>query len=144
MIRDLSFPKVLRLKSTKQIGLLFESPRSVLFYPLLVKFRIENGLSSVQTPMVAFSVPKRTFKSAVVRNRIRRRMKECYRLNWKEKFDSEFLQNSGELTMILIYVAKEEKKYNLIQEGMLKLLDRLKNEILKSSGKENSADKEEA
>ncbi len=71
-------------------------------------------------------------------------MKECYRLNWKEKFDSEFLQNSGELTMILIYVAKEEKKYNLIQEGMLKLLDRLKNEILKSSGKENSADKEEA
>ncbi|MBK9960293.1 MAG: hypothetical protein IPP06_02835 [Saprospiraceae bacterium] len=46
--------------------------------------------------------------------------------------------------MILIYVAKEEKKYNLIQEGMLKLLDRLKNEILKSSGKENSADKEEA
>ncbi len=71
-------------------------------------------------------------------------MKECYRLNWKEKFDSEFLQNSGELTMILIYVAKEEKKYNLIQEGMLKLLDRLKNEIIKSSGKENSADKEEA
>ena len=71
-------------------------------------------------------------------------MKECYRLNWKEKFDSEFLQNSGELTMILIYVAKEEKKYNLIQEGMLKLLDRLKIEILKSSGKENSADKEVA
>lgn len=129
MVRDLTFPKELRLKSAKQIGLIFESPNSVLCYPILVKFRVEGGSVPKLLPRVAFSVPKRAFRSAVVRNRIRRRMKECYRLHWKEKLDPEFLNSIGNLSMILIYVAKEEKKYHIIQDGLFKLFLRLKNEI---------------
>lgn len=140
MVRDLTFPKELRLKSAKQIGLLFGSPNSVLCYPILVKFRVEEENCPKLMPRVAFSVPKRAFKSAVVRNRIRRRMKECYRLNWKEKLDPEFLNDVGNLTMMLIYVAKEEKKYNFIQDGVLKMLLRLKKEILSTSNPEKSSE----
>jgi ribonuclease P protein component len=68
-----------RLKSRKLIGRLFLEGHSVKAYPFkLIYLKVEH--TSDFPVQAGFSVPKRRFKKAVERNRIRRLIKEAYRL----------------------------------------------------------------
>jgi ribonuclease P protein component len=66
-----------KLKSKKSIDRLFLEGQSIRKGPLRLKYVVtdEPGVSQV-----AFSVPKRFFKKAVDRNRVKRLMRESYRL----------------------------------------------------------------
>jgi len=66
------------LKSTKLIDQLFINGQSIISYPVrLVYIHVED---LPQTFQVSFSVPKKKFKHAVDRNRIKRLMRESFRL----------------------------------------------------------------
>src|ERR1700761_3183650 len=74
------FPAAERLKSKKVIEELFKKGSSVYLYP----FRLIYSTTPVepqQYPQILVSVPKRNFKKAVDRNRLRRQIKEAWRLN---------------------------------------------------------------
>lgn len=119
----LTFPNVERLKSRKIIATLFDKNSSKSFsqYPIRVVW-VENT-SSEQSVQVAFSVPKRAFKRAVARNRIRRLMQETYRLN-KESLHNGLDERVQRYSLMLIYVAKEELPYTTINEAMRSLMRR--------------------
>jgi ribonuclease P protein component len=68
-------PKQVRLKSEKQITLLFKEGKSFTTYPLLFHYIIDDRLDS----KVLFSAPKRLFKKAVDRNRAKRILREGFR-----------------------------------------------------------------
>lgn len=70
-----------KLKSKKAIDELFSKGLSIRKGALLVKYVTIEG---EQMSKVAFSVPKRFFKHAVDRNRVKRLMRESYRLNQHE------------------------------------------------------------
>ena len=75
---DATLPKSERLSSRKSIETLFASGhQSFSAYPLRAVFlpTEESGVC------VLFSVSKRHFKRAVRRNRIKRQLREAYRLN---------------------------------------------------------------
>ena len=73
-----SLPKSERLYKKKDIQELFDKGSSFYLYP----FRIFVQKQSEQNiHQVLFSVSKKNFKKAVDRNRIKRRMREAYRLN---------------------------------------------------------------
>lgn len=77
---DQSFGKKEKLKSKIIIDRLFAEGRSVKKYPLrLVYLPLENASEKVNK--VAVSVPKRSFKKAVDRMKIKRLMREVYRKN---------------------------------------------------------------
>lgn len=79
-------------------------------YPLHIKW-METSAPKKQHAQVAFAVPKRAFKKAVDRNRLKRRMREAYRRN-KGSFDMKGL------AILLVYSAKQEETYPVIEKGM--------------------------
>lgn len=73
-----------------------------------------------------FVVPKRNFKKAHDRNKLKRRMKEVYRQNKQDLYQSELLQ-SKKILMSYIFVGKEKIEYTEIESCIKKLNIRIMN-----------------
>ena len=127
---DFSFKKSERLTSKKVIGELFSSGRSFFHPPFRVYWapftRGQRG--SVK---IAISVPKKKFKRAVDRNRIRRKIKEAYRKN--KLIFQDFLHNEKGGAVLLVYSSDEDMSYSLIEEKVIETLQRLRSIHEKSS-----------
>lgn len=112
------FPKQEKLKSRKTIEQLFTEGKSYTQYPLKVFYVPQL---SEKPNQAGFSVPKRKFKLAVDRNRIKRQIRETYRLN-------KSILNKNEddtLAMLFLFLGKEEMKYEVIEKAMKGLLNKL-------------------
>ena len=94
-MEDRSFPKSLRLSGKKDIDELFKSGSSVMSYP----FRMLMLPSA--KPGILFTVPYRNFKKATDRNRVKRLMRETWRLNRQLPGETEHM------IIAYIYTAKE-------------------------------------
>ncbi|MGV3589692.1 MAG: ribonuclease P protein component, partial [Adhaeribacter sp.] len=109
-----SFPKEERLCSKKLIAELFSKGSSFNLYPLRFVY-IKQAQPEASPPRVLISVSKKYFKKAVDRNRLKRQMREAYRLN-KHLLRAEE-QYSVQL-LAIIYIGKEKKPFNLIQKKL--------------------------
>uniref|UniRef100_UPI0039A477F6 ribonuclease P protein component n=1 Tax=Ornithobacterium rhinotracheale TaxID=28251 RepID=UPI0039A477F6 len=76
--KKLLYRKKNKLKRKKWIDFLFNKGQVVKNYPLKV---IYAPLELGESPMVGVSVPKKLFKHATERNRLKRLMREAYRIN---------------------------------------------------------------
>ena len=95
-----------KLKSRKLIEHLFAEGKRVKSFPLqLIYLQISHD--SDFPVKVGFSVPKKVVKLAVDRNRIKRMMREVYRLN--KYLISENIKEP--YIFMFIYTTKEEPKY---------------------------------
>ena len=127
-----SFRKQERLSRRSAIQQLFSNGRSFFSYPFKAVVSLSPTPSEADpvgpdTPLaqVLFSVPKRTFKRANARNRIRRRGREAYRKN-RDLWIGNSLNSP--LHIAYIYVAKKEEPYFQIEESLQKIT----REIIKS------------
>ncbi len=119
--RVFSFSKEERLKSRNEIKELFANGSSFYLYPFKILF-IKSPTTDTST-QVLFTVPKRAYKRAVDRNKIRRRIKEAYRLNKHLLFTSNNDQYS--LKIAYIYVGKKAYNFEFIQQKLVETLTRL-------------------
>ncbi|MDO5608132.1 MAG: ribonuclease P protein component [Capnocytophaga sp.] len=104
-------PKKERLCSRTLIRQLFAEGKSVQSYPLKMLYLPCETLPSWQ---VLVSVPKRNFKRAVHRNRIKRLLRENYRLT-KHSINSLF---TGNYIIAFIYLGKEMPDFSLVENKM--------------------------
>lgn len=120
-----------RLKSRKTISTLFQKDKSQSFgaYPLRLVW-IASPSSSNFSAQAAFSVPKRTFRRANVRNTIRRRMCEAYRLH-KHLIYNNINDNTAQYALMWLYVGKEVADYQTIEKSMSFAIARFSREIKK-------------
>lgn len=119
-----TFQQSERLKSRKQIGLLFKERRSVGAYPLRVFWGLREGSDSDQPVSIGFSVPKRRYKRAVQRNRLRRLLQEAFRLN-KAPLYSALEARGLALNLMLVYVGKEASDFETVQRKYRQLVEKL-------------------
>jgi len=107
-----------RLKSKKLIGKLFEEGKSIKKYPFRLMYLIQDKNSFKIKTQASFSVPKRNFKKAVDRNRIKRLIKEAYRLEQRK-----ILQDYNLPFVIMItYLGKKEPIFCDVKENIKELL----------------------
>lgn len=107
-----------RLKSRKLIEKLYKEGNSVKAFPLRMMF-LQTTHTSDFPAQVGVSVAKRSFKKAPDRNRLKRLMRESYRLQKAIVYDN--LEQP--YVFMISYLGKEEKPYQEIFDKMNKLLN---------------------
>ncbi|UXP33910.1 ribonuclease P protein component [Reichenbachiella agarivorans] len=115
------FSKEERLHSKKEIDALFTKGASFYLYPFSVRFLPRESAPSCH--QVLISVSKRNFKRAVDRNRIKRLIRESYRLNKQLLSDVD-----PYLSIAYIYTAKDILTFALIEKKLIASLKRLLSE----------------
>lgn len=113
------FSKNERLSSVKAIQAVFSGGRSFVVFPF--KFIFTQPAGSVGPNQILFTVPKRNFKRAHDRNRVKRMLKEIYRL------EKQRLSLKG-MNIAVIYLAKEKIPFTNLKNKLTLGLDRLNDE----------------
>lgn len=130
MAQQFTLKKAERLKRRKIIEQLFSEGRGVSVFPIRVQYKLVDEL--LAEPLQAgFSASSRTFKRAVDRNRIKRLMREAYRLQ-KATLEQALQTKQRRLALFLIYTGKELPEYALIKEKMEAVLNKLVQNIINS------------
>ena len=135
---SLKFSKKEKLKSRKAIQQLFETRQSVHVFPLRLiwqKFELPLSTSPIQ---FAVTVPKRAFPKAVQRNRIKRIIREVYRLN-KANFYQVLAKEEAQFGMMFLYSGKREPTLGEIEKALKKLMKILPKQINKNVEKRKPA-----
>jgi ribonuclease P protein component len=120
-----TFSRPERLKSPERIARLFKEGESFLAYPLRIVWMALPDAADAPMAQAAFSVSKRTFRSAVARNQIKRRMREAYRLHKAELYAALASSGCPPLELMVLYIAREPLSYAEIGSGMAKVIRKL-------------------
>ena len=118
-----------RLNKKKIIEKMFAGgSRSFSIFPLRIVWLPVEELD-VQASIL-ISVSKRRFKRAVKRNRVKRQIREAYRMNKPILLDSDALNKKEyRLAIAFIYLADELMDSTLVEEKMKTALARIVEEI---------------
>lgn len=116
---NFSFPKKEKLKSRKLIEQLFKEGRSIKIRNVKLLF-LETELPKDVLFQVGVTVSKKNFKSAVKRNRIKRLLREGYRLNKPRLFNN----SKGNFAFLFLYLGKEMPDYHLIEQNVKGILQK--------------------
>lgn len=122
MSGQFTLPKSQKLKSRKLIEAIFEQGSSVNAYPFKVFYHYSTIIN--EKYQVGFSVSKRNFRSAVDRNRIKRLMREGFRLQ-QAALDPTLNPDKGSLTLMLVYIDRSMPDQTSITKAMSKVFTKL-------------------
>ncbi len=123
-----SFGKEYKLCRRKLIDGVFKTGKVIKQYPFVVHFlEVDEKL---EAPFqVTISAPKRNFRKAHDRNRIKRLMRETIRFN-KMILEDKICKSQKNIIMFMVYTSKEEipfttlmKKNELLFEQIIKHID---------------------
>ena len=92
----------------------------------MVWVQVENADKS---PLqFAVSVPKKNFKRAVDRNRLKRQMREVVRKN-KSEIKKLLAEKNKPCAMMFVFTGKEKAEFNIIEEKIILILHRVVSQI---------------
>ena len=117
------FPKSERLYLKNDIDNLFRNGQSFLSFPLRIVYMSapENNTSEAGISIL-ISVPKKRIKRAVGRNRIKRIIRETYRLNKTPEIN---VQKEKRLHIAFMYISNEILPYKDMEKAMKKALKKI-------------------
>ncbi|WP_346856354.1 ribonuclease P protein component [uncultured Draconibacterium sp.] len=114
--KSFSLKKAERLSSKKIIDKLFAEGDSILQYPLKIVF-LKTELPTEFPVQAGFTASKRNFKRAVARNRIKRLLRESYRLHKHILYDQ---LHDRQLAIFILYIGKEIPQYTAVENAIKK------------------------
>ena len=116
-----------RLKSRKQIGLLFEKGRKFRSGNLRVHYLQSGSETKVGELQVGVTVSTKNFPHAHDRNRVKRMMRESWRLNKNQL--REKMSARGQLLVFLIYSSSEMPAFPQVDGEVKAVLKKLSETI---------------
>lgn len=114
-----TYTKKDKLKSKKQIDALFTNGKTVTVYPLRLVYR-ETTFNDDSVLKAGVSVSKRLHKTAVSRNRIKRLLREAYRLNKPLYFNN----SSTTFAFMILYLSKDGTTFDELNQKMKLLFEK--------------------
>ena len=122
MPRRFGFPKAEHLKSRKQIDHLFTGGKAFSVFPVRVIYQF----TAAEKPnlQVGVTASKKYFKRAVDRNRLKRLLREAYRLQ-KEELWLQVKERAKNGAVFFIYTDKTMADFQTVKTAMAKCLQRL-------------------
>ena len=118
-----SYKKFKKLKSRKQIELLFAQGKSISSFPVKV-FYLPVEHTPEHPVQVGVGVSARNFKKAVDRNTIKRRMREAYRLH-KLPLHEHLTTNQKSAAVFILWIDKQLPTAAALQDLMPGVLEKL-------------------
>jgi ribonuclease P protein component len=120
--QSFTYNKTEKLKSRKQLDIVFKTGKSFLVFPLKV-FCVFGDVSQESLIQCGVGVSKKHFSKAVDRNRIKRILRENYRLN---KGILHETITAKQLSFFILYIDKTiPEKSNLLEDKMKKVMDKI-------------------
>ncbi|MEE9437483.1 MAG: ribonuclease P protein component [Saprospiraceae bacterium] len=120
----LKYPNSEKLKSRKLIAQIFAEGRIVKAYPIRIHFLIHSN-SNYAKCQAGVSVSKRNFNKAVDRNRLKRQLREAYRLNQSIIKEKLLNSDSSYIAMMIIFGGKEKLPYQNIENAVVKAMSQI-------------------
>ena len=122
MAKQFTLGKNERLRSRKSIEQLFSDGKKFVLTPFRIYYQIERS-ANIQLQFAA-GVSAKNFKKAVDRNRIKRLIREAFRLQ-KMFLQKKLNEKNTGLKVFFIYTGKEIPAYNEVFSKMNLILNRL-------------------
>jgi ribonuclease P protein component len=127
-----SFKQTDHLKSKKAIEMLFKKGRVLFLFPVKTVWHgtvsFPNGMSGIKA---GFTVSKKRHKMAVDRNRVKRILREAYRLHNNDLQNFAKTKNL-QIHIMFIYADDKLPLFKDVEEKIIITLNRLKAELLKN------------
>lgn len=123
LLHDYSFRKTERLSGRSSFEKLIREGKSFTIFPFRVVWMPVDEKMDFPA-QVAFAVPKRNFKSAVKRNKIKRLLRESYR-RCKPVFYQDLEKRKLKLHILVIFTAREVPKLKETDGKIILTLHRL-------------------
>ncbi|MBB1644551.1 ribonuclease P protein component [Sphingobacterium sp. UME9] len=117
------FGKDERLSSKKRINQLFTKGKSFIAFPLRVIYAPRSD-ESMPPVSVLVNVPKRKIKIVPKRNKVKRLIREAYRLN-KHKLIEQIGRDQA-LDLAFLYLHNEPLSFREINDSVLKAIAKIK------------------
>ncbi len=124
-----TFSKNERIKSNKEISRIFNCG-IFLFTEHISLCYTESSAENLKYNKIAVSVAKKHFKSAVKRNKLKRQIKEVYRLN-KDIINAVSGLSSEYYHMVFVYKSKKTIPFQAVKEQVIRLLKKMTDQISK-------------
>ena len=110
------FNKAERITSEKETDLLFRQGKRKYFGTLALTWLMLPADTEV-LPKILVSAPKKQFKKAIDRNRIKRLIREAYRLN-KGELVRLATERKQRIRMAVVYTGRELPRYTMIEKDI--------------------------
>ena len=131
-----TYQKKDKLKSRKQTQFLFSNGKAITMHPIRLIYNIENaeaGIFPNGLLQAGVGAPSRHFRKAVQRNRVKRLLREGYRLE-KPDFMSAISLTNTRLNLFFLYVdvnvQSQQQIHTTMKLLLQKLADKLKSNVV--------------
>ena len=135
MPKVFTYQKLDKLKSRKQTQFLFSKGQAITVFPIRLVYTIEiidNTTSTTHSSSLlqaGVGAPSNTFKKAVLRNRVKRLLREAYRLE-KPSFVNQAALENKKVNLFFLYtdtlVLTQAEIQAKVKEALALLLTKLK------------------
>ena len=116
---SLHYRKKDKLKSKRLIEQLFTQGKAITVFPLRLVY-LKTDFEDQSILKTGVSVSKRLHKTAVARNRIKRLLREVYRLNKPLYFNN----SSMSYAFMILYLGKDGTTFDILNKSMKLLLQK--------------------
>jgi len=124
LLLKFTYPKKEKLKSKKLIDQLFAEGQSVSAFPLRLVY-LQTNFDDEVIAKTGVSVSKRNFKTAVDRNRIKRLLREAYRLNKVDFFNNITTQYA----FMILYIGKDKPTFTQVETKMKQVFEKFLDKV---------------